>query len=52
MRKLRNTIIVMALLVGAAFQSSAQGLRLAVAGLNHNHVYGILYRFENNGIEN
>jgi len=30
-----------------AAKSNAQALRLAVAGLNHNHVYGILSRYKN-----
>jgi len=46
MRNFRKTIVVMALSACVAFQANAQRLRLAVAGLNHNHVYGILSRYK------
>lgn len=42
---LKSTVIIIALVTCATFESNAQSLRLAIAGLNHNHVYGILSRY-------
>src|ERR1700709_2020068 len=43
---LKHVTLAAALLLFVNINVTAQGLRLAIAGLNHNHVYGILNRYK------
>jgi len=45
---LKKAIVLLTLIYGIVTAANAQtGLRLGIAGLNHNHVYGILNRYKN-----
>ncbi|MDB5133407.1 MAG: Gfo/Idh/MocA family oxidoreductase [Mucilaginibacter sp.] len=44
-------LIITGLLIGSLFTASAQKLKVGVAGLNHDHIYGILNAWKNGQVE-
>lgn len=46
MKSIKNALLLAGMLFLSVLSANAQRLRLAIAGLNHNHVYGILNRYK------